>query len=178
MEPELAREMEDLIPHLRRYARSLIRNDADGADDLVQEALERAISRIDKFERGTNLKAWLFTIQRNCFLNRMRRQVRVDNKSVDVYENEHLIHVQAPQESTVALRRVAEAFNELSAEHQEALQMVAIEGMTYEDAAEVLGVATGTVKSRVGRARSRLRELSEQVRDRQRPRAVVTNAVA
>lgn len=171
MDRALADEMESIIPHLRRYARSLIRNDADGADDLVQETLERAISRIDKFQVGTNLKAWLFTVQRNCFLNRVRRQARVDNKSVDVYENDHLVSTKAPQESTVALRRVAEAFERLSDEHQEALQLVAIEGMTYEDAAAVLDVATGTVKSRVGRARTRLREITGEVRETYRPRA-------
>ena len=171
MDRAIADEMETLIPHLRRYARSLVRHDTDGADDLVQEALERAISRIDRFQPGTNLRAWLFTVQRNCFLNRMRRQARIDNRSVDIYENDHLVSVRPPQESTVALRRVADAFDHLSDEHREALHLVAIDGMTYEDAARVLDVATGTVKSRVGRARARLRDLTGEAEERARPRA-------
>lgn len=141
------------IPHLRRYARYLVR-DVDRADDLVQESLTRAIAKLDSWTPGTNLRAWLFVILRNCFINEMRRERLMG----EMPDDPHLPSAPANQESHVALLEVRKAFLELSQEHREILLLVAIEGLCYEDAAEILGLPLGTVRSRLSRARQALRD--------------------
>jgi RNA polymerase sigma-70 factor (ECF subfamily) len=148
------------IPRLRRYARYLVR-DLDQADDLVQECLARAVARIDGWTAGTNLRAWLFVILRNCFINELRRTrgVALDG---DLAADDQALAMPASQEAHVALREVHNAYLTLSQEHREILLLVAIEGMQYDEAAVVLNVALGTVRSRLSRARQALRDaLSE-----------------
>lgn len=144
------------IPRLRRYARFLVR-DVDQADDLVQECLTRGIAKIDSWSEGTNLRAWLFVILKNCHINQLRqnRRIAVDGE-IGV---EHEGPAVAPsQDAHMALREVRDAFLTLSEEHREILLLVAIEGLQYEEAAAVLGVALGTVRSRLSRARQALRD--------------------
>jgi RNA polymerase sigma-70 factor, ECF subfamily len=152
---EFLRDVEGMMPNLRRYARSLA-HDADEADDIVQDALVSALGKIHQFEPGTNLRAWLFTITRNTFLDRRRRRrvrahVPLDEASIDL---------QAPpaQEASVARSHLAAAYEQLPRPHREVVALVVFESMSYEQAAEILQVATGTVRSRLSRARATLRE--------------------
>lgn len=144
------------IPRLRRYARYL-RRESDHADDLVQECLVRAISKIDTWQPGTNLRAWLFVILRNCHINEIRREQRIDPLD-DAAADEPTLTTPGNQEATVALAEVRNAYLGLSEQHREVLLLVAIEGLQYEEAAAILDVPLGTVRSRLSRARQALRE--------------------
>ena len=150
-------EMEALIPNLRAYARMLTRDRAN-ADDLVQACLERAIAKQESFEQGTNLKGWLFTILRNLHINECRRASRWDTDA-DPAEMEDLFPAAASQMNSLALREFVDAFQRLNEDERSLLLMVAVEGFSYEDAAGVLDVPIGTVRSRLSRARGHLREL-------------------
>jgi len=152
-------QVESEIPMLRRYARFLAR-DAERADDLVQECLVRAIARIESFETGTNLQGWLIVILRNIFLNDCRKAKR---ERLSLEELGHAAPRQLPAQpdSGLILAEIERAFMSLSDHHREILNLVVIEGMTYEQSAEVLGVTMGTVKSRLSRARACLSGLLE-----------------
>jgi RNA polymerase sigma-70 factor (ECF subfamily) len=143
------------IPRLRRYARYLDR-DVDRADDLVQECLARAIARLETWTPGTNLRAWLFVILRNCYINEMRRGRRVAVS--DTGGEYDLVPTPANQEAHISLLEVRDAYANLSQEHREVLLLVAIEGLQYEEAAAILKVAVGTIRSRLSRARQALRD--------------------
>jgi RNA polymerase sigma-70 factor (ECF subfamily) len=147
------------IPHLRRYAR-YIRHEFDHADDLVQECLARAIAKIHTWQPGTNLRAWLFVILRNCHIDevrRSRRMVSVDDSVADAPS----LTTPPDQETRVALSEVRSAFLALSEEHREVLLLVVIEGLQYEEAAAILRTPVGTVRSRLSRARRALRRVLE-----------------
>ena len=142
-----------LIPALRAFAWSLSHNSAD-ADDLVQDTLIKAWTYREKFEPGTNLRAWLFTILRNTYYTavvKKRREVAdEDGKHAATLSS-------APtQDWSVAVHSLRNALQQLPHEHREALVLVGAAGMTYEEAAEICGCALGTIKSRVNRARARL----------------------
>ena len=144
------------IPRLRRFAMVLARN-PDRADDLVQECLTRALTRIDSWKPGTNLRAWLFTILRNVHLNDIRREGRapfVANPGEGEAEGFKI----ASQEADVALRELGQILGCLSSEHRQILMLIAVEGFAYEEAAHICDVPVGTVRSRVSRAREALRE--------------------
>lgn len=147
------KQIELEIPRLRRYARFLV-GDTDRADDLVQECLTRAIAKLDSWQPGTNLRAWLFVILRNGYFNELRRKNR--SPIIDV---EDAAQGASPsnQEAHMALVEVRRAFAKLSEEHREVLLLVAIEGLPYEEAAGIMGVPIGTVRSRASRARKALR---------------------
>jgi RNA polymerase sigma-70 factor (ECF subfamily) len=147
------------IPMLRRYARYLSRN-ADQADDLVQESLLRAIARIDSWEPGTNLQAWLIVILRNIFLNECRRAKR-ERMSLEELQSAKIPQMPASQEAGLRLAELEKAFVSLSNDHQEVLKLVVLEGKTYEQSAEILNVTMGTIKSRLSRARTRLGEIMD-----------------
>lgn len=154
---ETATLLEAQIPTLRRYARSLTRNTVD-ADDLVQDCLTKAMKNLHRWEPGTNLRAWLFVILRNTFLNDRRRSKR-EAMTSDLLEQTDVAAVPADQEARLAVIEVREALKQLSDEHRETLTLIAIEGLTYEEAAVVLDVAVGTIRSRLSRARAALRDL-------------------
>ena len=142
-----------LIPALRAFAWSLCHNGSD-ADDLVQDALIKAWTNKDKFEPGTNLRAWMFTILRNTYYSqilRRRREVRDEQG-----EYAAALKIPATQEWSVALHALQAALQKLPPEHREALVLVGAAGLSYEEAAEICGCALGTIKSRVNRARARL----------------------
>lgn len=157
--PDDLNEIEDEIPRLRRYARYLCR-DADRADELVQDCLVKAIDKIGSFEPGTHRRAWLFTILRNQFLNDMRRSRRHQADST-LDASDEALAVAAPQPSALMMADIRDAFLALSDGHREVLTLVAIEGMAYEEAASVLDVPVGTVRSRLSRARETLRRVLE-----------------
>jgi RNA polymerase sigma-70 factor, ECF subfamily len=151
------------IPHVRAYARSLTRN-VDSADDLVQDTLVRAWSAREQFTMGTNFKAWVFTILRNRFLDQRRRDREVRERLDDLPDEKRVV---APsQEVVVQFDDMARAFWRLSPHHREILMLVGANGLSYEEAAVVIGCAVGTVRSRLSRARSELQGLLERQDDR------------
>jgi len=154
-----AEMLSENIPNLRRYARVLVR-DAVHAEDLVQDCLERAISREHLWREGTNLRAWLFTILHNLYINQYLRHGSVGTMVPLLDEHNHL-SCPARQFHSVTLRDLARAFEQLPEQERQVVMMVGVDGMQYEDAAEALGVPMGTVKSRLSRARRRLRRLMD-----------------
>jgi len=132
--------------------------DADYADDLVQECLTRAIANIGSWQQGTNLRAWLFVILKNVFRNDKRR-AQHDIAYRNKIEIDAPVVSKAEQHHHLLLTEVQEAFLLLSEDHREVLILIAVEGLRYEEAASVLGISVGTVKSRLSRARSALRAL-------------------
>ena len=145
-----------LIPSLRAFAWSLCRNPAD-ADDLVQETLTKAWTHRDKFQPGTNLRAWLFTILRNSWYTAVSKHRR---ETPDEDGKMAATLISAPsQDWSVELHQLQAALNRLPPEHREALVMVGAAGLSYEEAAEISGCALGTIKSRVNRARNRLAQI-------------------
>jgi len=153
---------------LRRYARSLTRNGAD-AEDLVHDALVRAYERRGTFRADGNLRAWLLTIVHNIFIDRMRSR---RSEAARIEQAGHLADGSMPasQEHSVRLSQVREAFLALPEEQRSALHLVAIEGLSYAEAAEVSGLPLGTLMSRIGRARAALREMEEGASAKVRPR--------
>ncbi|HEY3888609.1 MAG TPA: sigma-70 family RNA polymerase sigma factor [Caulobacteraceae bacterium] len=147
-----------LIPALRAFAWSLSHNASD-ADDLVQETLIKAWSHRDRFELGTNLRAWLFTILRNTYYTvvaHRRREVRDETGKYAA-----ALSAAASQDWSVAVHAMQAALMRLPPEHREALILIGGAGLTYEEAAEICGCALGTIKSRVNRARARLLKLMD-----------------
>ncbi len=155
--PDILTLIEAEIPHLRRFARYLAR-DIDRGDDLVQECLTRAIAKNNTWTPGTNLRAWLFTILKNCHINDLRRARRAD----EMPDEHPLLTVPANQDAHIGLLEVRDAYLRLSDEHREVLLLVAIEGLQYDEAAAVLDVPVGTVRSRLSRARQALRDALEE----------------
>jgi RNA polymerase sigma-70 factor (ECF subfamily) len=145
------------IPRLRRYARALTRS-ADRADDLVQETLLRAISKSHLWQTGTDIRAWLFTIMHNHYVNMVRRAMR-DEATIDIEQmSSSLVAVTDPTASS-QLRELDQALARLPGEQREVILLVGLEGMSYETAANVLSVPVGTVRSRLSRGRDALRRL-------------------
>ena len=149
----VTQEMVALVPQMHSFARSLCR-DGVKADDLVQEALARALANIDRFRPGTNLKAWLFTIVRNEHYSQLRRRkfeaVGVDTDSLPEPS------VQPDHDGDLELRDLNRALSTLSPGQRTALILVSASGFSYEEAARICGCAVGTIKSRVARARDTL----------------------
>ncbi|SEB93793.1 RNA polymerase sigma-70 factor, ECF subfamily [Nitratireductor aquibiodomus] len=159
------------IPGLRRYARALLR-DADAADDLVQDCLERAFSRLDNWQTGTSPRRWLFTLMHNLFVDgvraRKRRSELVSGAAVDMRAS-----VSAPEQNGMLdLRDVLDALQEISPERRTAILLVGVEGMSYAEAADVLDIPTGTLMSRVARGRQDLRDILDLARRRRILKAV------
>ena len=151
-------EVVALIPSLRAFAWSLCHQGAE-ADDLVQDTLIKAWTNRDKFEMGTNLRAWLFTILRNTYYTavvRRRREVRDEDG-----KHAALLAQSPSQDWSLAMHAMEAALRKLPDEHREALILVGAAGLTYEEAAEICNCALGTIKSRVNRARARLLMLME-----------------
>jgi RNA polymerase sigma-70 factor, ECF subfamily len=146
-------ELAATIPHLRAYGRSLT-GDPDRADDLVQDTMLKAWASRDRFAAGTSMKAWTFVILRNAFLSQMRRQKF--HGEYDAVAAEKLLIAAPLQEEATHVADIQRALLELSADQREALILVGAGGMSYEDAAQICGVAVGTMKSRVSRARTAL----------------------
>ena len=144
------------IPNLRGFAISFLHN-TDDADDLVQETILRAWSNLHRFEPGTNIQAWLFTILRNLFYSRYRKR----RHEVEDPDDQHAARLTAPPEQLARVEHaeLLRALAVLSAEYREALLLVGAQGMSYEEAGRICGVPIGTIKSRVHRARTKLASL-------------------
>ena len=171
------------LPHLRAFARSLA-GDRDQADDLVQDAVLRAIRAANQFTPGTNFKGWIFTILRNLYFNEFRRKRRGSMRPLEAGDRE--IHGTAPaQQARLEFDDFRHAFNMLPAEQREALVLVGADGNPYEDAAAICGCPVGTIKSRVARGRRELQRLlnidsaelpsTDDVRARRLPRTVMAH---
>ena len=140
------------IPRLRRYARALT-GDSSAADDLVQDTLERAWRRLALWRTGSDLRAWLFTIMHNIFVNQLRNNPR--KLALELPGSE--LSLATPQEDRLILRDLNKALANLPHDQREVLLLIGLEQMTYEEAAEVLAVPLGTVMSRLSRGREQLR---------------------
>jgi len=152
----IEQQLVDYVPVLRAYARSLARDHA-AADDLVQETVMKAWSNLDKFEPGTNLRAWLFTIQRNTFYSLARKR-KWEVEDVDGI-HAAMLEQRPQQEGAMDYLDFQAAFAKLTSDQREILTLVGAAGVSYEEAAEICGCAVGTIKSRLNRARTRLNEL-------------------
>ncbi|SEC12096.1 RNA polymerase sigma-70 factor, ECF subfamily [Rhodobacter sp. 24-YEA-8] len=145
-----------LLPNLRAFAISLSRN-VVLADDIVQETILKAWSNMDKFDPATNLEAWLFTILRNTYYSFLRKTRREVQDSDGVFAGS--LSEAPAHDSRLAYGDFQRAFDQLSPEHREVLILIGASGYSVEEAAQMMGVAPGTVKSRASRARKRLSEL-------------------
>jgi RNA polymerase sigma factor (sigma-70 family) len=155
MRPRKRLDVVDLLVPLRRYARALTRDPAQ-ADDLVHDALVRALEHQGSLRAGTNLRTWLMTVLHNAFIDGQRRR-QVEARYADTLESMTDGAVPPAQDSHVRLAQIREAFGRLPEEQRAALHLVTIEGMAYQEAADVLGIPIGTLMSRLGRARAALR---------------------
>jgi RNA polymerase sigma-70 factor, ECF subfamily len=152
------RDIEAEIPRLRRYARALTR-DLVAADDLVQECLTRALSKLHLWQQGTDLRAWLFTILHNQYINHVRRTAR-EGTTVGLSEREPLLAREPPQRSRLELRDLERAIAKLPCTQRSVILLVGLEGTSYEEVATVLDVPVGTIRSRLSRGREALRRLT------------------
>ena len=156
VDPALRDQLLAAIPNLRACAYSLTYN-WDRADDFVQDALVRAWGKLDQFEPGTNLHAWLFAIVRNVVYSEQRKRKREVEDPDGAYATRLQTH--ADQPSHLDFEDFRKALAHLTPSQREALLLVAVEGLSYEESAAVCGVALGTIKSRVYRAREQLTQL-------------------
>ncbi|WP_230293941.1 sigma-70 family RNA polymerase sigma factor [Croceicoccus sp. Ery5] len=173
---EFKRELTEVIPHLRAFARGLCGR-PDLADDLVQEALMKAWAAQERFQPGTSMRAWTFVILRNAYLTDMRRnRFRAD---YDETVAERILTAPAGQEGPLHLSDMHRALLTLPPERREALLLVGAGGFSYEEAAEICGCAVGTIKSRVGRARAALNAMLDDgdIPQRSTGDAVAHNAI-
>ena len=156
---EFHRLVEREIPRLRRYARALTRS-ADRADDLVQETLLRAIAKAHLWQTGTDIRAWLFTIMHNQYVNMVRRAMR-DEAAVDIDQLSPSLVATTDPTASRQLHELERALDGLREEQREVILLVGLEGMSYEAAAQILSVPVGTVRSRLSRGRDALRRLMD-----------------
>lgn len=151
-----------LLPRLRRFARTITFNREDG-DDLVQVAVERALSRSEQYEHGTRLDSWIFRIMKNAWIDEIRSRVRRDQVFAPEELGEHVgdDFAEAHQQRMA----VQQAISMLSEDHRIVIGLVLVDGLPYKEAAEVLEIPMGTLTSRLARAREALQGLlSDQAR--------------
>jgi RNA polymerase sigma-70 factor (ECF subfamily) len=152
--------LEEQIPRLRRYARALTR-DTNRADDLVQDTLVRALAKQHLYQPDTNLRAWLFTLMHNQHVNDIRRARREGN-NIDVDETASMLVATTDPTASRQLRELETGLAALPPEQRAAILLVGLEGLRYDEAAEILGVPIGTVRSRLSRGRDALRKLLDR----------------
>jgi RNA polymerase sigma-70 factor (ECF subfamily) len=158
---QIAEETDDVvtyIPALQAYAMSLTRNKTN-AEDLVQDTLTKAIAKFHQFQTGTNLRAWLMTIMRNTYFTQIRKAGREPTGPTDCVST--TLSAPATQEWSLRGREMQRAVLDLPVHYRETLILVVMLGHSYEATADICGVAVGTVKSRVNRAREMLHDILE-----------------
>ncbi|HET9735344.1 MAG TPA: RNA polymerase sigma factor [Burkholderiales bacterium] len=151
-----AQSLIELIPRLRRYARALAGERA-AADDLVQDTLERAWTKLHLYRRGTDLRAWLFTVMHNVHVNRLRATRPSDPLEDEMPE----LAQRATQGDALLVRDLERALAALPVAQREVLLLVALEDLSYEETAQALDIPIGTVMSRLARAREKVRLLMQ-----------------
>jgi len=160
MMSDLQQQIVEYIPRLRRYAHALMHGDKLAADDLVQDCLERALSRLHHWRRGSDLRAWLFTIMHNVYVNQLRR-LKNGPQFVELQHSNEPINSSGSHsgEQNLALRDLNLAIGTLSPDQREILLLVSLEGLRYGEVAKILKIPEGTVMSRLSRARKQLRNI-------------------
>jgi len=153
---EFEARIDALIPRLRRYAFALT-GERSLADDLVQDTLERAWTKLHLWRGGSDLRAWLFTIMHNVHVNQVRSRAAAAMMPLD--DDLPDTPVRASQADMLEVRDIDAALKRLSVEQREVLLLATVEHMSYQQTAETLGIPIGTVMSRIARARERLRAL-------------------
>jgi RNA polymerase sigma-70 factor, ECF subfamily len=156
---DLWQKIDAEIPRLRRYARALTRNTLM-ADDLVQDCLVRALAKSHLWQEGSDLRAWLFTILHNQYVNQVRRAAHEGN-SVPIDKTDFPLACAADQDARLELRDLDRALAQLPDEQRTVVLLTGLEGMRYEAVAELIGVPVGTVRSRLSRGREALRHLMQ-----------------
>jgi RNA polymerase sigma-70 factor (ECF subfamily) len=164
---EFHRLIEQQIPRLRRYARALTRN-RERADDLVQDTLGRALIKEQFWQPGTNLRAWLFTIMHNQNVNNVRRDVR-ESGALDIEGISVALPATTDPTASRQMFELERALAQLPLEQRQVILLVGLEGMSYQDAAGILVIPVGTVRSRLSRGRDALRKLLDM---EERPSAI------
>lgn len=154
--PDLRDQLAALLPRLRRFGRTLARHRED-ADDLVQIALERALTRTEQWQPGTRLDSWMFRIMQNAWIDETRARERRQQTFVPEEEGEQV--GVSPTDAQIDALAVRKAVAQLGDDHRAVVGLVLVEGLAYAEAAEVLGVPVGTVTSRLARAREALQAL-------------------
>ncbi|MGH8719738.1 MAG: sigma-70 family RNA polymerase sigma factor [Burkholderiales bacterium] len=154
--------IEEHIPRLRRYARALTGNTAS-ADDLVQDTLERALSRFSMWRPGSDLRAWLFSIMHNVHINQVKSRRATSEQPLD--DDAPDIPVAAQHNHVLEMRDLATALKELPDEQREILLLIGLEQLSYDEVAKMLNVPIGTVMSRLSRGREKLRRLMQGLPD-------------
>jgi len=157
VEEDFGSKLEPQIPRLRRYARVLC-HDPERADELVQDCLYRAIRKAHLFQPGSNLRAWLFTILHNLYVNSVRRSTR-ESINVPLEDVEPVLVERPAQGGGLTLRDLGRAMTRLTEEQRQVLLLVGLEGMSYDEVASILGLPVGTVRSRLSRGREELRRM-------------------
>ena len=148
------------VKHLRRYAHALLGSRGyDSAEDLVHDCLEKALTHQSSWQRGTNLRAWLFRILHNLYVTRVRASAR--SVEVPSYPNQPEPSVDG-RKSDIEVIDLERALDQLPFTHREVLVLVAVEGLSYQEAADIIQVPVGTVRSRLSRARESLCVLLER----------------
>ncbi len=167
--PDFRELVEAQIPRLRRYALGLTRQ-SDQADDLVQDTLARALNKEQLWQPGTDIRAWLFTILHNQRVNAVRRAIR---EGTPVEFDKASATVVSPSDPSAGrtLFELDRAMGQIAEEHRQVILLVGLEGMSYEDAAAVVGVPVGTIRSRLSRGRDALRAAMGIVDERRLARA-------
>lgn len=164
---ELRRGIAQLLPRLRRFGAALAGSKDEG-DDVVQAAIERALTKADQWQSGTRLDSWLFKIMQNYWRDELRRRRNSDKTRVLNGAETTSVDGRQVTETLLMLAKTRERFARLSEEHRLALALVVIDGRSYQEAAEQLEIPIGTLMSRLSRAREALRDMIEQDR---RPQA-------
>lgn len=153
------KELTGQIPRLRRYAHVLCRNHSD-SDDLVQATLERALSRLEQWKPGTDMRAWLFTIMHNLSVNQLRKQKQQNDILSDQGQDlDQFPAASAIRQPDSIVSEIEAGLSRLPADQREVLILVGIEELSYQQTADVLDIPIGTVMSRLNRARQRLRDI-------------------
>lgn len=158
---ELRRGISELLPRLRRFGSALTGSQDEG-DDIVQAAIERALSKSSQWQAGTRLDSWMFKIMQNLWKDRVRK-IRHDRKKqvLESASADQAIDGRRVTETMLMLTRTREQFSNLSDEHRMVLALVVIDGHSYQEAASLLEIPIGTLMSRLYRAREALREMIE-----------------
>lgn len=160
-EQEFRAELVSLLPRLRRFGRAITGHRED-ADDLVQMALERALTRRDQWEAGTRLVSWLFRIMQNAWIDELRARTRRDRIFAPEVAGEHMgVATTEGQINALAVRKAMEHLND---NQRVAVSLVLVEGLPYREAAAVLGIPIGTLTSRLARAREQLQAMLAEPR--------------
>jgi len=153
--PEFLIELEQCIPALRRYAFSLFHQQEE-ADDLVQDCLERALNKQSLWQQGSSLRAWLFTMQHNLYINKLRSENR---KPQMISETDLLTHKLEPSQTEILMNDITFCMQQLPEDQREVLLLVTVEGFTYKEVGKIMNIPVGTVMSRLSRARKLLQNL-------------------